>query len=179
MNQGKQMPAATGPILQKLDTPIGAIWLATTDEGLAVLAMNPGGGEAEVQDQLKRRKLHKKAGNPGFSQQAADQLRQYFAGQRRNFDVPVDLRGMPGFTTSVLAELRTIGFGKTLTYGEMARRVGNPKASRAVGQANGRNPVAIIVPCHRIVAGNGLGGFGGGLDVKRWLLRHEGRAELC
>ncbi len=169
----------SSPVIDHLDTPIGEIWIATTEKGLAVLSMNPSNGAEEVVEQLKKRGLDRDAGDRSVADQATAELQEYFAGERRNFDVPVDLRGMPDFTSSVLGQLQTISFGKTMTYGEMAKRVGNPKASRAVGQANGRNPVAIVVPCHRIVAGNGLGGFGGGLDVKRWLLRHEGRADLC
>ena len=94
------------------------------------------------------------------------QLDEYFAGTRTAFDLPMTLEGTD-FQRRVWAELCAIPYGETISYGELARRVGNPKASRAVGLANGRNPVAVIVPCHRVIAADGsLGGYGGGLDRK-------------
>jgi len=102
------------------------------------------------------------------------QLDEYFAGTRTAFDVPLRLEGT-GFQRAVWAQLCAIPYGTTISYGELARRVGNPKASRAVGLANGRNPIAVIVPCHRVIAGDGsLGGYGGGLDRKTALLDLEG-----
>jgi methylated-DNA-[protein]-cysteine S-methyltransferase len=101
------------------------------------------------------------------------QLDEYFAGTRTGFDVPLLLEGTE-FQRAVWAQLCAIPYGGTISYGELARRVGNPKASRAVGLANGRNPVAVIVPCHRVIAGDGsLGGYGGGLDRKTTLLDLE------
>lgn len=101
------------------------------------------------------------------------QLDEYFAGKRREFDVPLKPAGTP-FQQRVWSELVKIPYGNTLTYIELARRIGQPTASRAVGNANGRNPVSIIVPCHRVVGGNGkLTGYAGGLDKKEWLLNHE------
>jgi len=104
------------------------------------------------------------------------QLDEYFLGTRTTFTVALALVGTP-FQLAVWAELSRIPCGTTATYGEVARRVGRPRAARAVGLANGRNPVALVVPCHRVVASGSLGGYGGGLDRKRWLLRHE--AEMC
>ena len=102
------------------------------------------------------------------------QLDEYFAGTRTTFDVPVRLEGT-GFQRAVWEQLCAIPYGETISYGELARRVGNPKASRAVGLANGRNPIAVIVPCHRVIAADGsLGGYGGGLDRKTTLLALEG-----
>ncbi len=102
------------------------------------------------------------------------QLDEYFAGTRTVFEVPMRLEGTD-FQRAVWAQLRAIPYGSTISYGELARRVGNPKASRAVGLANGRNPIAVIVPCHRVVAGDGsLGGYGGGLGRKTALLDLEG-----
>ena len=106
-------------------------------------------------------------------EQAALQLEEYFAGRRTAFDVPMALEGTP-FQRQVWDELTRIPYGGTITYGELARRVGRPNGPRAVGQANGRNPIPIIVPCHRVVAGNGLGGYAGGLPLKRALLAVEG-----
>ena len=106
-------------------------------------------------------------------QDCLDQLEEYFHGERTCFGVPLDLVGTP-FRLSVWQELLRIPFGQTLSYGELARKIGNAKASRAVGGANHHNPVAIIVPCHRVIGADGsLVGYGGGLDKKVWLLEHE------
>jgi methylated-DNA-[protein]-cysteine S-methyltransferase len=106
--------------------------------------------------------------------EAARQLAEYFAGDRRSFDLPLALDGTP-FQQAVWAELCRIPFGEAISYAELARRVGRPGASRAVGSANGRNRHALVVPCHRVIAADGtLGGYGGGPDRKEWLLRHEG-----
>ena len=105
---------------------------------------------------------------------AATQLHDYFAGHRRDFDLPLSARGTQ-FQRRVWDELRRIPFGRTLSYGELARRIGNASASRAVGAANGRNPLPIVVPCHRVIGSSGaLTGFAGGLPIKRFLLRLEG-----
>jgi methylated-DNA-[protein]-cysteine S-methyltransferase len=110
----------------------------------------------------------------------ARQLEEYFAGERTTFDVELRMAGGP-FEREVWAELLTIPYGETASYGEIARRLGRPHASRAVGAANGRNPVAIIVPCHRVIGSDGtLTGYGGGLDCKRALLDLEaGRTSLA
>src|SRR6185295_6172208 len=105
-----------------------------------------------------------------------EQLAEYFAGERQQFDVPLKLAGTQ-FQQRVWQELMKIPFGTTITYAELARRVGNPNASRAVGHANGRNPISIIVPCHRVIGAAGkLTGYAGGLDKKQWLLAWEHRA---
>ncbi len=101
------------------------------------------------------------------------QMDAYFAGTRHNFDLPLNLQGTE-FQRSVWHGLCEIPFGETISYGELARRLGNPKAMRAVGLANGRNPISIIVPCHRVIGADGsLTGYGGGLPMKKWLLEHE------
>ncbi len=101
------------------------------------------------------------------------QLAAYFAGEAVEFDVPLAMSGTE-FQRRVWSELREIPLGETISYGELARRVGTPGASRAVGLANGRNPVSIVVPCHRVIGADGrLTGYGGGLERKAWLLRHE------
>jgi methylated-DNA-[protein]-cysteine S-methyltransferase len=103
-----------------------------------------------------------------------EQLTGYFRGARTEFDVPLDLAGTE-FQRRVWSRLRDIPYGETISYSELARRAGSPKASRAVGLANGRNPIAVIVPCHRVIGADGsLTGYGGGLDRKVWLLEHEG-----
>ncbi len=106
-------------------------------------------------------------------QQAMQQLRQYFAGERVQFSCPLDLHGTP-FQISVWQELYRIPYGETRSYTQIATAIGRPRAVRAVGAANGANPVAIIVPCHRVIGSNGsLTGYGGGLPTKRWLLSLE------
>lgn len=109
---------------------------------------------------------------------AALQLAEYFAGERTAFDLPLRLVGT-AFQRSVWEQLRGIPYGEVITYGELARRIGKPNAFRAAGSANGRNPVSIIVPCHRVIAAGGkLGGYGGGLDRKTLLLQLENRERL-
>ena len=102
------------------------------------------------------------------------QLEEYFSGRRREFDLPLRLQGTE-FQSRVWRELTAIRYGETWSYGELAARIEKPSASRAVGLANGRNPISIIVPCHRVIGANGsLTGYGGGLQSKQWLLAHEG-----
>ncbi len=110
---------------------------------------------------------------PPVLKETASQLDEYFAGERTDFDVRMELDGTE-FQREVWTELTRIPYGETISYGELARRVGRPSAPRAVGQANGRNPIPVIVPCHRVLASNGIGGYGGGLKVKRQLLAVEG-----
>lgn len=144
-----------------LPTPIGDLLLTGDGEALTGLRMEP---HPEVQGQRDDVKLRP----------VRDQMRAYFAGELREFDVPLALGGTP-FQQKVWAMLRKIPYGATISYAELARRVGKPGAARAAGSANGSNPVGIIVPCHRVIAADGtLGGYGGGLDRKEWLLRHEG-----
>jgi methylated-DNA-[protein]-cysteine S-methyltransferase len=105
---------------------------------------------------------------------AMSQLNEYFAGSRRDFDLPLRMQGTL-FQQRVWQRLTEIRYGEILSYGELAKRVGNANASRAVGLANGSNPISIVVPCHRVIGANGsLTGYGGGLERKRWLLAHEG-----
>jgi methylated-DNA-[protein]-cysteine S-methyltransferase len=106
---------------------------------------------------------------------AIRQLGEYFDGERRNFDLPLDPAGTD-FQQSAWVALRSIPYGTTVSYGEQAEQMGDKRKARAVGAANGRNPISIIVPCHRVVGSNGaLTGFAGGIDTKRWLLSHERR----
>jgi methylated-DNA-[protein]-cysteine S-methyltransferase len=102
------------------------------------------------------------------------QLSEYFEGTRREFDLPLRLQGTT-FQTRVWRELTEIPYGQTWSYGQLAKRIDKPSASRAVGLANGRNPISILVPCHRVIGADGsLTGYGGGIERKRWLLAHEG-----
>jgi len=109
----------------------------------------------------------------GFVNAAITQLEEYFAGSRRDFELPLDLHGTQ-FQVAAWNALAEIPYGRTASYGQQAASIGRPKAVRAIGGANGRNPVAIVLPCHRIVGADGsLTGFGGGIAVKKWLLDHE------
>jgi methylated-DNA-[protein]-cysteine S-methyltransferase len=112
-------------------------------------------------------------------QMALGQLREYFAGQRREFTLPLDLPPMEPVPHAVLQALRSVGYGKTITYGELAQLSGTGVPARAIGEIMAANPVPIIIPCHRVVASDGLGGYSGGepgrqLETKRWLLENEG-----
>ncbi|MGF1735697.1 methylated-DNA--[protein]-cysteine S-methyltransferase [Photobacterium satsumensis] len=107
------------------------------------------------------------------TEQCCQQLAEYFNGQREHFDVELDMAGT-AFQKTVWQALNGIGYGDTCSYGDIANDIGNPKAVRAVGAANGKNPVPIIVPCHRVIGSSGkLTGYAGGLDIKVWLLEHE------
>jgi methylated-DNA-[protein]-cysteine S-methyltransferase len=106
------------------------------------------------------------------------QLEEYFTHQRQQFDLPLASNGTP-FQQQVWLQLRQIPFGETISYGTLAARLGKPTASRAVGAANGQNPISIVVPCHRVIAANGaLTGYAGGIDRKQWLLQHEQQGSL-
>jgi|SRR3569623_430279 len=150
-----------------LASPIGPLHLTARGDELTALYLP----NADVPDEPKTRTSDVLA-------LAADQLREYFKGHRRVFDVPLAPEGT-GFQKIVWQALCSIPFGVTRSYGEIAAKIGRPAASRAVGAANGKNPIAIIVPCHRVIGSNGtLTGYGGGLPTKRWLLEHEGAATL-
>ncbi len=148
-----------------IDSPYGPLTLVATDGVLAGLYMT---------DQ-RHRPPEESFGTPDDSAfgEAVEQLTAYFAGERTEFDLPLHLDGT-GFQRTVWAELLKIPYGETRSYGELAEALGNPAASRAVGLANGKNPIGIIVPCHRVVGANGsLTGYGGGIDRKRRLLDFE------
>ena len=181
----KTMPARTMPGIARsvdrgadtlcattLDSPVGTLTIVASARGVrAVLWQHegdrpipaaPDGGDA---DNDAARVLAA----------AVQQLTQYFAGERTAFELPLDPIGTE-FQQSAWLALRTIPFGETVSYGEQARRMGDARKARAVGGANGRNPISIIVPCHRVVGSNGsLTGFGGGIENKAWLLDHERR----
>lgn len=151
------------PARLAIATPIGRIVLAGNDRALTHLLLPT---ETDLSSTTGR--------TPEPLRTAAKQLEEYFSKQRRTFSVPVELHGTP-FQVAVWKALPSIPYGETLSYGDLARRVGRPRAVRAVGQAMGANPVAIIYPCHRVVAARGhIGGYGGGLGTKRWLLALEG-----
>ena len=151
-----------------VESPIGRLTLTSDGAALTGLYMGtpakrPAFGKEWVQN-----------GTAGPLPMVVRQLKEYFAGSRRKFDLPLSMLGTD-FQQRVWRALTEIPYGETLSYGQLAKRIGNPSASRAVGLANGRNPIAVIVPCHRVIGADGsLTGFGGGLPRKRWLLAHEG-----
>jgi methylated-DNA-[protein]-cysteine S-methyltransferase len=161
-----------------IDTPVGPMLALATDEALCALEFSGNGRHARLDARLARwfppHELQDTA-NPVIDR-VRTWLSEYFAGERSDAEtLPLDMRGGP-FECRVWAALRTISPGETTTYGTIARQVGSPTASRAVGMANGANPIAIIVPCHRVIGANGtLTGYGGGLDRKTWLINHERR----
>ncbi len=157
----------------EMKTPIGKLLLFAKGDALVALALDD--GEAGTRRWLTRRFGRFEEEPHRDPAGAVTELRAYFKGDLAALDrVRVDCGGTP-FQRSVWAALRRIPSGRTISYGELARRVGRPLAFRAVGAANGSNPVALIVPCHRVIAADGtIGGYGGGLPCKRWLLAHEG-----
>ncbi len=156
-----------------LATPIGRVFVAATDAGLVRVSFRC--SETGFVAELRRCLGLDVVRSPARTARIVHELRGYFAGERRRFDVAVDLRRLTPFHRKVLTAAAGIPAGRVVSYGEIARRIGQPRGSRAVGQALHRNPVPIVIPCHRVVAsGGGLGGYGGGLALKRKLLRLEG-----
>ena len=156
------MPIRTHDVL---DSPIGELTVVNSDGVLCGLFM-------PEQRHLPRPETFGRRDGRGFGR-VDEQLRAYFDGEITSFDLPLRLEGTP-FQLRVWAELRRVPYGETRTYGQLAAALGSPLASRAVGLANGRNPISIIVPCHRIVGSTGrLTGYGGGLPRKQQLLDHE------
>jgi len=152
------------------ETPVGELTLVASDAGLrAILWPRLSPSRAGIQP-----RPHRNPNHPVLKRTAA-QLDQYFAGTRTTFDIPLDLQGTR-FQLAAWRSLAEIPFGATTSYGRQAAALGIPTAARALGAANGANPVCIVLPCHRVIGADGsLTGFGGGLPVKQWLLDHEAR----
>jgi methylated-DNA-[protein]-cysteine S-methyltransferase len=146
------------------NSPAGTLLLAVSDRGLATLSFRPQETLAKSKDAI----CDERALAPYVTE-----LRDYLTGKCQTFEAPLDLRGTE-FQLRCWNELLKIPYGEVITYAQLARRVGSPNGFRAVGHANGQNPIAIIVPCHRVIASDGtLGGYGGGLPMKQWLLDLE------
>ncbi|MBT8067349.1 MAG: methylated-DNA--[protein]-cysteine S-methyltransferase [Gammaproteobacteria bacterium] len=148
-----------------IDTPIGELLLAGEEDALSMIGFPKGSMRRDPEpDWIYNEKP---------LAEARRQLQEYFAGERKTFDLPLHLSGTE-FQVSVLEALQKIPYGETVSYGEIAKRIGRPRAMRAVGAANGRNPIPIVVPCHRVIGSSGdMTGFGGGIDTKEALLRLE------
>ncbi len=160
-------------ILAKVDTPVGRLWVAVTEKGIVRLALPT----AEEQDRfwawIARHYPEAKEEETGTAV-VRRELAEYFSGDRRAFSVPLDLRGTV-FQRSVWDAVSQISYGQTATYAALASRIGRPKAVRAIGAANGANPIPIVIPCHRVIGTDGsLTGYAGGLLLKRRLLELEG-----
>jgi methylated-DNA-[protein]-cysteine S-methyltransferase len=157
-------------LYKTMKSPVGELTLVASDRGLAAVLW-----EDDDPSRVRLADLKEAAGHPVLVR-TQQQLEQYFAGQRRNFTVALDPAGTE-FQIRVWNALRTIPFGETRSYGQIAEQIGSHKAVRAVGAANGANPLSIIVPCHRVIGANGkLTGFAGGLEVKARLLALERRS---
>ncbi|WP_237155078.1 methylated-DNA--[protein]-cysteine S-methyltransferase [Oryzibacter oryziterrae] len=151
-----------------LQSPIGPLLLAGEGERLSHVGFPQGKGRIAPRDDWQR--------DDGAFSEARAQLTDYFGGKRRTFELALQPSGT-AFQLAVWQALKDIPWGTTISYGELARRIGRPDASRAVGAANGANPIPIIVPCHRVIGANGsLTGFGGGIETKKFLLALEGAA---
>ncbi len=150
-----------------MDSPVGPLMIAGDDDSLRYISFSTGKGAISPDSAWRQARTR-------VIDETMRQLRAYFAGERTAFDLPLDPRGT-AFQLAVWQELQRIPYGCTISYGELAQRIGRPKASRAVGAANGLNPIPIVIPCHRVIgAGGKLTGYGGGLGVKESLLRLEG-----
>jgi methylated-DNA-[protein]-cysteine S-methyltransferase len=151
---------------QRYESPVGVLTLVASGVGLRAVLW--------PDDRVERVPLPMLTRDPSLVlNETARQLDEWFAAKRTTFELPLDLRGTP-FQVAAWHALADIPFGRTATYGEQAARLGRPTAVRAIGAANGRNPVSIVLPCHRVVGANGsLTGFAGGLETKRWLLDFE------
>jgi methylated-DNA-[protein]-cysteine S-methyltransferase len=151
----------------QLESPVGPLLLVGDEGGLRQILFVNGRHQARPEATWKQ--------DAAPLEKAVSQLRSYFAGEREEFDLPLAPEGTP-FQQEVWRQLCEIPYGETISYGELARRMGNPRASRAVGLANGSNPIPIVIPCHRVIGSNGkLTGYGGGLPIKEKLLALERR----
>jgi methylated-DNA-[protein]-cysteine S-methyltransferase len=162
-----------------MDTPIGVLTITVTDAGVRTVVFPAERDDATIPDGSTATAGATAPGAAGDGHPLAEavvrQLAEYFDGERQDFDVPLDPVGTE-FQLAAWRALCTIPYGETVSYGEQAARLGDPRKARAVGAANGRNPIPIIVPCHRVVGADGsLTGFGGGIETKAWLLAHEER----
>jgi len=157
-----------------VDSPCGPLNCVVDENGAVVRIEFGRGRESQKLSARMAAEGHEVIEDASRTAEVRQQLAEYFAGQRREFDLPLAPRGTP-FERSVWDELRRIPFGETRSYADIARALGKPAATRAVGRANGANPIPIVVPCHRVIGSNGsLTGFGGGLDTKARLLELEG-----
>lgn len=161
---------------REVESPVGELVLCASESGICNLAFGKAGDVLPVLNRWAQKQFGASAleADPHVLNEAARQLEEYFGGRRKAFELPLDLRGTP-FQQKVWSSLARIPYGEVRSYKQVAEDIGSPKAVRAVGGANNRNPLAIIIPCHRVIGTDGtMTGYGGGLHVKHTLLRHEG-----
>ncbi|MBT3216199.1 MAG: methylated-DNA--[protein]-cysteine S-methyltransferase [Candidatus Marinimicrobia bacterium] len=150
---------------ESISTPIGTLIIEANAKGIRRIIFMDKPIKQSGEGSKKARSI---------AMNAAHQLTEYFTSKRTSFDLPLDLSGLPPYHLVTLKEVNNIPYGKTASYGEIAKQTGSPNAARAVGNANAHNPIPVVIPCHRVIAGNGgLGGYGGRLDRKEFLLRLE------
>src|SRR5215469_7166921 len=163
-------PTRKAHVSTTIRSPVGALTLIASNDGLAAILW-----ENDKPGRVPLNVVGEDAAHP-ILRETERQLADYFAGRRRAFDIPLDFAGTE-FQKAVWGALLTIPFGETRSYAQIARQIGHPTAVRAVGAANGRNPISIVTPCHRVIGSSGkLTGFAGGLDAKAFLLNLEGAA---
>jgi methylated-DNA-[protein]-cysteine S-methyltransferase len=166
VNKDQALLLRPGDRWWSVQAPFGAVVISGNETALHQLQLPATASGAPPLDEGRK-------GLPRALAKAKDQLEAYFAGALTAFDLPLEPEGTQ-WQQGVWRALVEVPYGQTATYGEIARRVGKPNASRAVGMANNRNPIAVVIPCHRVIGADGsLTGYGGGLDVKAWLLAHE------
>lgn len=169
-----RLPAGRRASFGAVDSPIGTLMIAVSEQGVCEIAF----GERETEEQFLsnlRSRGFRPVSDPDAIQTISTQLAQYFRGERNQFEVPFDVSGVSPFTKAVLEATAEVPFGSLTSYRGIARRIDRPKATRAVGNALGRNPIPVLIPCHRIVrSDSSLGGYTGGLAIKKRLLALEG-----
>ncbi len=159
--------------VHSFETRFGTVRTAASEKGLALICL-PGESKEHFEKRAGRMFAGQQERSGGdVNRKAQQQIVEYLDGKRTVFDLPLELHGTP-FQRTALEQVARIPYGKVMTYGEIATLIGKPGAARAVGSANARNDLPLVIPCHRVVATNGLGGYGGGLEMKRWLLKLEG-----
>ena len=160
-----------------IDTPVGQFEIFASEKGItAIIPIKKNSKRPAAASHLSSVALAKEDESP--LREYVQELKEYFAAARDSFDVPIDLSAGTAFQRSVWSAIQKIPTGSTPTYGEIALRIGRPRAARAVGNALNKNPVMIVVPCHRVVGANGEGGFACGIKTKRWLLKHERKMRI-
>lgn len=159
--------------IHSFKTKLGTVRTAATSKGLAIISL-PKESRHYFEGKIERYfSDHKIAQGGPINRKAEKQIRSFLDDRLKKFSLPLDVQATP-FHRQVLKRVARIPYGKTMSYGEIAAALGNPRAARAVGTANARNNLPLVVPCHRVVGTNGLGGYGGGLSVKKKLLKMEG-----
>ena len=153
----------------QIASPVGDVFFIWRKEGILTLSFIEGDYGEKISDFIKSDFTFIRSSSP-----VEKQLKEYFRGERKKFDIDLVIRGT-SYQQKVWEELMKVPYGETVSYGELARRIGNPKGARSVGMAVHFNPIGIIIPCHRVIMSNGdIGGYASGVDRKKWLLEHEG-----